>query len=324
MSDQAGNSSGPFFPNARNFSISDSHFTQIGRDQIINIGSDEHPALSDLSRCVSTSALYDAEARSPRPFCPPGTREEELNTLQCWVSSIEYRRRRNTVEDSPSVYWLCGLEGAGKSAVAQTLAETYAESTTLTASFFFGRSDSSRNNAHRLFTTIAFQLAFAIPQLCGVIESVIQNEPAVLTSSIETQFERLILRPCFEVSEGPSPVDQRRILWAIGNGIRQSAHILPFKILITSRPEPHIRDAFNGGVPLYRRMSLDPPSKTSIRTFIYGLLFFGWVNFIFYLLLGGLRIVPYPHPNVGSIWGIVKVASKPMLKSLAEITLYDR
>ncbi|KAF9071328.1 hypothetical protein BDP27DRAFT_1291520 [Rhodocollybia butyracea] len=331
------------FEGSREFSISGATFQNAGRD-IITIGNVEYRGLSELSRFTSSSAFYDAEARFPPPLCHPGTREEVLSILRCWVSPIASRApnesRIDIVEDLPSLYWLCGLEGAGKSAVAQTLAESYARSTTLAATFFFGRSDSSRNNPQRLFTTIAFQLAVALPKLRAVIESVIINNPAVLTSSIETQFDQLILRPCSQVfqeaeltSDAPSliiidgldecsgPIDQRRILSAIGKGVGEPERIFPFKFLITSRPEPHIREAFNSVVPFYRRMHLEPTLKASIRGFIYILICFIWGNFLFYRFSEALGI-PRPNPIINSISGTVKVALKPLLKSLAELTIY--
>ncbi|KIK52637.1 hypothetical protein GYMLUDRAFT_179917, partial [Collybiopsis luxurians FD-317 M1] len=96
-----------------------------------------------------------------------------------------------------SVHWFCGPAGAGKSAIAQTLAKTYAKNGTLAGFFFFWRTDPSRNNLRQLFSTIAFQLANSIRScvLRSVISSVVLKDPIILASSIETQFDKLIFGP---------------------------------------------------------------------------------------------------------------------------------
>ncbi|KAF9071961.1 hypothetical protein BDP27DRAFT_1198699, partial [Rhodocollybia butyracea] len=92
--------------------------------------------------------------------------------------------------------WLYGPAGAGKSAIAQTFAEACAKKGILAGSFFFWRSDPSRNNPERLFNTLAHQIAGAMPELRPIINSVVIRNPSVLTSSIEIQFNDLILQPC--------------------------------------------------------------------------------------------------------------------------------
>ncbi|KIK52275.1 hypothetical protein GYMLUDRAFT_109672, partial [Collybiopsis luxurians FD-317 M1] len=94
------------------------------------------------------------------------------------------------------ICWLYGPAGAGKSAIAQTLAEICVKKGLLIGSFFFWGTDPSRNNPSQLFTTIALQLATSIPALRSIIDSVVMKNPMVLTSSIEIQFEQLILQPC--------------------------------------------------------------------------------------------------------------------------------
>ncbi|KAM6499199.1 hypothetical protein JOM56_004707, partial [Amanita muscaria] len=52
------------------------------------------------------------------------------------------------------IFWLHSPPGAGKSAIAQTIAHGYHQGE-VTATFFFYRSDPERNDGNRLFTTIA-------------------------------------------------------------------------------------------------------------------------------------------------------------------------
>ncbi|KAF9071326.1 hypothetical protein BDP27DRAFT_525758 [Rhodocollybia butyracea] len=317
------------FEGSREFSISGGNFQIAGRD-IITIENVEYRGLFELYRFMSTSALYNAEARFPPPFCHPGTREEVLKILRCWATprtraSTEYMS--DMVETSPGIYWLYGSAGAGKSAIAQTLAESCARDGTLAATFFFWRSDPSRNNPKKLFLSLAFQLAIAVPILRGIIDSIVINNPIVLTSSIETQFDQLILRPCSQVfreaqltpdipsliiidglDECSDPIDQKRILSVIGNGMKSEHLRLHFKILVASRPEPRIRETFNSEelVHLCSRMPLDSTFQVSkdIRKFLQH-------NFrdILERHQDSMVDIPRPWPTDGQIEELVQKAS---------------
>lgn len=211
--------------------------------------------LSFLYTVISTSALHDAEARYPPPRCHQGTREKALKTLKDWASLTF----NNTIPLSKekNVYWLYGSAGVGKSAIAQTLADHCAANQLLAASFFFWHRDSSRNSPRNIFTTIAFQLAFTVPELAHAINSAIIDKPHILSSAIEVQFKQLILDPCLQtlcdqprsyliiidgLDECLNSHDQQRIISILADGIMK--HALPFKILVASRPEPRIREAF--------------------------------------------------------------------------------
>ncbi|KAF9254271.1 hypothetical protein L218DRAFT_886647, partial [Marasmius fiardii PR-910] len=67
-------------------------------------------------------------------------------------------------QDIPGVCWLRGSAGAGKSAIAQTVAER-CEGNRLVASFFFSRTDPARNTPKYLALAIADGLITAHPTL---------------------------------------------------------------------------------------------------------------------------------------------------------------
>ncbi|KIK58058.1 hypothetical protein GYMLUDRAFT_45607 [Collybiopsis luxurians FD-317 M1] len=254
------------FNGSQNFTIEGGNFHNIGRDlNILKLKENRERGLYLLYQHTCTSALFNAEARYPPPVCHPGTRESILNDFKSWIDSSHSHNH--------SVRWLYGPAGAGKSAIAQTLAETCAKDGSLAGTFFFWRTDPSRNNPRQLFTTIAFQLATSIPELRSTINSVVSNNPSILTSSIETQFDELIFQPCLTVAQKLSSKrskgettshdisfndariliidgldecldthDQLRILSILGPAIQK--RILPFRLLIASRPEPRIKEAF--------------------------------------------------------------------------------
>jgi len=153
------------------------------------------------------------------------------------------------------------MVGSGKTAIAQTLAELYSisgRSAIFGGSFFFpkeGKSD--REHANTLFTTIAYQLALSVPGLREYVNRVMILEPTLPTKEIGVQFTKLIIEPFQRL--GPLPcipfviIDglnechlhdfQKRIISLIAEGLALSRVQLRF--IITSRPEPHIRDTFD-------------------------------------------------------------------------------
>ena len=188
-------------------------------------------------------------------MCHPQTREKVLKIIADWVND-PYTRQ--------PIIWLTGPAGAGKSAIAQTIAERFSGEQ-VAASFFFLRNSSDRGTATRLFTTLAWQLAKNIPELLSYIGSAIETEPLFPTRSINIQFDRLIVQPLREllrdkpdfcpqkslvvidgVDECAPDRDQMLFLMLIGDALSE-IHI-PLRFLICSRPEAHIQAAFESDV----------------------------------------------------------------------------
>ncbi|KAF8809769.1 hypothetical protein BYT27DRAFT_7232197 [Phlegmacium glaucopus] len=204
---------------------------------------------------IATGAFHDSGERFDAPKCHPNTRKAVLAEIMKWIQIIE---------ESGDVLWLYGSAGAGKSAIAQTIAEICAELGLLVASFFFARLIESRNNEKRLIASIAYQLALSIPATRTYIEAAVQNDPAVFHRSLDTQIETLIIRPlknaCATVDpavakkwprlividgldECHGPLVQSSIIRALSTALLRIP--LPLILLVASRPEPHIRKAFN-------------------------------------------------------------------------------
>ncbi|KAJ6530465.1 hypothetical protein DFH09DRAFT_1410993, partial [Mycena vulgaris] len=126
--------------------------------------------------------LNDSGEHFPEPSCHLGTRTAVLEQLNSW--SI------HPTEDA--VPWLNGSAGIGKSAIVQMFA---GECQTLGASFFFKRRHHKRGTWDGLFTTIAYQLATAIPGLFLPIQRAVEADKLVGGRAIPLQFRRLIQDP---------------------------------------------------------------------------------------------------------------------------------
>ena len=216
-----------------------------------------------MRRAIACGASHDSNERYPPPRCHPETRTAVLDTIFEWVG--------DTGRHS-SVLWLYGPAGAGKSAIAQTVAESCATDGRLGASFFFSRGKLGRNTGKPLFPTIAYQLAISVRETRMPISKAVEDDPSISDKSIEVQLQKLILEPYRWIMRG-EPASMVVIIDGLDectdNGVQQyiisligtalTAHRLPLRFLIASRPEPHIRDAFNHLVfqPITRRLALD-------------------------------------------------------------------
>ncbi|RDB24518.1 hypothetical protein Hypma_008318 [Hypsizygus marmoreus] len=201
-------------------------------------------------REASTGAAHDSLERHPPPRCHPGTRTELLNKIHgCIRDAAETK--------SESIIWLHGPAGSGKSAIAQTIAESCDERRQLAASFFFSRGRPHRDTIKYLFTTIAFQLAMSTPDRRRKINKVVVDDPSVIHKAPSIQLNKLIIEPLQNewwddhfpflividgLDECRGNVDQSQILSYIFH-LNEWCR-LPLCFLIASRPEPHIGSAF--------------------------------------------------------------------------------
>jgi len=192
-------------------------------------------------------AAYDSQERDPAPRCLPGTRREVLKKIETWAKAGS---------EGTNILWLHGPAGAGKSAIAQTVAETCAGQDELAASFFFARSVASRNTLNHLFPTIAAQIAFSAPEKRRRLDKILKNDPCIaerasgsvdLVAALFKKGSSLVPSSPFLVvidglDECQGHDDQCRILAQVAHMV--TAHHLPLRFLIVSRPEAHLCEAF--------------------------------------------------------------------------------
>ncbi|KAJ3771585.1 hypothetical protein FB446DRAFT_613464, partial [Lentinula raphanica] len=189
--------------------------------------------------------------------CLEGTRVDLLRTIRGWVHTNDVQK--------PRIFWLCGLAGTGKSTIAQTIAEELDTTHTLGATFFFSRNSADCSNALLVFSTIARQLALAIPEFGVRIAEAIEANRDAGKLVMNAQLEKLIIEPLRSVKNPPDqtvividaldecsdrkPAQDILILFA------GKICTLPFPltIFITSRSELHIKSKFD--TPILRPIS---------------------------------------------------------------------
>ncbi|KAI0267883.1 hypothetical protein BC834DRAFT_968781 [Gloeopeniophorella convolvens] len=183
--------------------------------------------------------------------CIPGTRVAFLEHITSWVNNPE----------SPRTLVLFGQAGTGGSSIANELACRFEETHRLASSFVFSRTertDQSHRAAQLLFSEIARNLADRYPTFKASLAKIIDKDASLVLGARDytIPFESMLLRPLQEFPLiGPifiviDALDESGD--ASGrDGLHAflASHIseLPdtFHILITSRPEKDIEDAFD-------------------------------------------------------------------------------
>ena len=136
---------------------------------------------------VSPNAFYDSDNRPDPPKCHPKTRVAVVNKIIDWAIGM--------IDTNAFILWLYGPAGAGKTAIARKVAELVAGRGLLLASFLFFRSDSKRNTMKLLVANIAYRVASVIPGAREPINTIIEADPLILSSSVEMQLTKLVFEP---------------------------------------------------------------------------------------------------------------------------------
>ncbi|EJT97980.1 hypothetical protein DACRYDRAFT_58425, partial [Dacryopinax primogenitus] len=119
----------------------------------------------------------------------PGTRTALLSEITAWIQAPS--------SESCKIYWLTGLAGIGKTALANSVAIIAAEKGWLVSSFFFNRMSDERNKPARFVTTLARDLAGRNTGIADAIAVRLNYDVGLRTTpDIDRQFQELVIEPC--------------------------------------------------------------------------------------------------------------------------------
>ncbi|PCD24446.1 hypothetical protein FGRA07_11106 [Fusarium graminearum] len=214
---------------------------------------DDSVILSTLP--IAASAAYNSQAEEENSFCLRATRSELLQDIDDWFND----------DKTETIFWLQGMAGTGKSTIARTVAKRWDEQNCLAASFFFKRGGGDRGNLSCFYTTIASQLATCNPSLASSIKLAIDQDSFVTSKMAEEQFDKLILQPILRMQQS----NKQTIAIVIDaldecDGDESIRRLINFftrtklasnvsaRVLITSRPELHIRLGFRAVIGSYQ------------------------------------------------------------------------
>ncbi|KAG8689813.1 hypothetical protein FRC11_000432 [Ceratobasidium sp. 423] len=193
----------------------------------------------------SLSARYDSSkaVELKRGPCTQGTRVDLLKRILSWTDS-----------PSPgSVYWVSGMAGTGKTTIAYSLCAELDAKGRLPASFFCSRLLPECRDFNLLIPSIAYQFArFSYP-FRSVLSGILEKNPDVHTRLPRLQFDALISQPLIEVKntlpenlvvviDALDECDNKGSVGQILDVLLTDTSNLPVKFVVSSRPEPAIRD----------------------------------------------------------------------------------
>ncbi|OJI82141.1 hypothetical protein ASPTUDRAFT_31955 [Aspergillus tubingensis CBS 134.48] len=243
----------------------------------------------------STMAPFDSFKNAEEPRCLKDTQVETLDMLQNWCKG-----------DGNPVLWLHGMAGTGKSTIARTIAWALQDrqwpdgssvdiNIRLGGSFFFNQFEPERNNSQYLFPTLTQCLAESLPDIRQYIVDAIDQDARIEEKGLRVQWASLISGPLHKLTSSSQAHwrfimivdsldecgDQDKVATVLK--LLASLRDLPsVRFLITSRPEAHIRFAFESLPPeLYHSQPLHKisPKSDDITRFLEADLKRIWENY---------------------------------------------
>ncbi|CDO75276.1 hypothetical protein BN946_scf184497.g7 [Trametes cinnabarina] len=222
------------------------------RQDMSHLGTD---AIAGLR--YAPNARFDY-ARSGRSECDTETRREVLASIWSWLMPNDPRLETLpdslfTVPQGFSMLWVKAMAGAGKTTLAQTVAEWCAEANILGASFFCGR-DGARSDVLRVVQNIASEIAFQNADFRKALCAAAKANPHIQTAHVSQQLKTLVVEPLrVATAQGSFPTN----LVVIIDGLDEcnddnamsvvlqalSLHaedLAPLRFVITSRPVENI------------------------------------------------------------------------------------
>ncbi|KAG2010520.1 vegetative incompatibility protein HET-E-1, variant 2 [Coprinopsis cinerea AmutBmut pab1-1] len=182
-----------------------------------------------------------------RQGCIPGTRVALLASLLRWAKD----------PSSPSIFWLCGMAGTGKTTLTETFNAQLEAEGVVVASFFCSLDHDERRDVRRILPSLAKSLARVQPefakQLVKVLESgQVPDDPIAM--NLKDQYRVLILEPAgaaFDsdmlvmlsidaLDECPDDDAIKLLLRAI----LSQRPPPPLKVFLTSRLEDYLEERF--------------------------------------------------------------------------------
>ncbi|KAF9528327.1 hypothetical protein CPB83DRAFT_883510 [Crepidotus variabilis] len=220
---------------SNNVTITNSHFA-------VNQGADPNATFRFL---YESQAKYAGGGHQDPSTCLEGTRTTALEEIDKW-------KRKTFQEENPKMIWVTGSAGSGKTAIAQTVYESFKAEGLLIVQTSFFRSTGCTDPRY-LSLSIAYQLAVANSLLRESIEAVVQADLSVVDAPFDMQLRRLVLEPISEATTQLPMVyiiidgldecgveDQQIQIIQLIQAIVTEQH-LPIRFLIASRPESWIR-----------------------------------------------------------------------------------
>ncbi|EJD02341.1 WD40 repeat-like protein [Fomitiporia mediterranea MF3/22] len=175
--------------------------------------------------------------------CLRGTRVDVLRRIDGWTCSTDGYEQ---------LYWIHGVAGCGKSAVAASIASELDSRKVLSGSFFCSRDIPERRSSTRVVHALVYFLARAIPPFKDHLLRLLKDDPDFMEKPISTQARALLSYSYVGASDCTQSEPIIVVIDALDEcGENEDAasfivgiiKLVPsLKIIVTSRPLPQIQD----------------------------------------------------------------------------------
>ncbi|KZV66595.1 hypothetical protein PENSPDRAFT_755617 [Peniophora sp. CONT] len=220
--------------------------------------------INTLPRAVKAS--YDSCRESGLVSCLPGTRVTVLSDLQNWLEDPH----------APHTFWLNGLAGTGKSTIAKSIAESAFVRDYLGATFFCSAlADGSLANPDMIISTLAHQLSRNIPRFKSALADALEEDPDLAHRDLETQILRLLIEPLKVVTDFDvillvidgldECLPERTCASLLRSLLTHVAKVPDLRVLVSCRPEHHLRAAFAHSTAAYQQLTLHDVEASLVR-----------------------------------------------------------
>lgn len=209
--------------------------------------------LNPSRKAHHNTAVDDQAQGLSRRRCSPGTREDILSDIVKWANN----------PSSPSVFWLTGQAGAGKTTIAYTIAELFyrgGEATAFGASFFCSRLFPETSGRKYIIPTIAYHIAHNHLPYSQALH--IADNFDRVDHEISPQMDGLIVEPWQQTESQQDDSEPRQYLVVVDalDEIKENGGIAFLKVLlhaadknnlkglkflVASRPHPEIEKLCN-------------------------------------------------------------------------------
>ncbi|KAG9097865.1 hypothetical protein FRC06_007095 [Ceratobasidium sp. 370] len=192
----------------------------------------------------------DLASYDPARKCIAGTREDIINEIGAWALRSDA---------GPSLAWVQGLAGLGKSSIAASVCRQLDEKHALACSFFCKRDNPELRDPRRVLTTIIYGLARQWEAYGEAVIAVIREDPDLHSRHIQPLYDALVTKPLQGLTGPKQPtgalvvivdaLDEcgddttRKLLLVCLRGISQLVPSL--RVVVTSRPDADIQEFFS-------------------------------------------------------------------------------
>ncbi|KAJ2918968.1 hypothetical protein MD484_g1452, partial [Candolleomyces efflorescens] len=220
-----------------------------------------------LQPIIDASHTRDRKRSPPNSDFFPGTRPGLVTNVNGWT------RGKISHVLEPHVRWMYGYVGSGKSSISQEVCDTCEREDRPVISFFFFRNAGDRSRIWRLATTLASQMAVAVPEAGPFIRAAVESNPALLAPneggiSLRARMQQLVYATFKAAVQGERGADDQvpntdAPLSPVNRALSQSPLLIVLDGLDECENKDEIQELISGMLLFFKENPLIP-----LRVFI--------------------------------------------------------